>query len=315
MNKVVCIGESLIDFMPNADAELSYTAKAGGAPSNVCACVSKLGGNGCYLGKLSNDVFSRFLLKTMNKWGVNTKYVIIDEKYPTALAFVTLDENGDREFCFYRNESCDLMFNKDEIDPKMFESGDILHFCSVGIVESPSKYAHKFAIEQTKLAGGMISFDVNVRQNLWDNIDNCVDTILDFVGYADIIKVTDDELLLLTKDECEVSATKKLLDIASNCKILLVTKGKYGVTVYDRDGNSFDRDAVDVKVVDTTGAGDCFIGSILYSLSAGTATLDIESMRPTVDFASYGCGIVIGKRGAMEAMPTQEEIAELMKVM
>lgn len=315
MNKVVCIGESLIDFMPNADVELSYTAKAGGAPSNVCACVAKLGGNGCYLGKLSTDVFSRFLLKTMQKWGVNTDYVVIDEKYQTALAFVTLDENGDREFSFYRNESCDLMFNKDEINPDMFESGDILHFCSVGLVESPSKYAHMHAIELAKSVGAMISFDVNVRQNLWDNIDNCVSTILDFVGFADIIKVTDDELELLTKDKCEAAATRKLFDLASNCKIILVTKGKYGVTVYDRELNCFDRAAVDVKVVDTTGAGDCFIGSVLYHLSEGIATLSIESMKNTVDFASYGCGIVIGKRGAMEAMPTQDEIKQLMQIM
>ena len=104
-----------------------------------------------------------------------------------------------------------------------------------------------------------------------------------------------------------------MFEKATNCRILLVTKGKHGVTVYDRDGNCFSRDAVDVKVVDTTGAGDCFIGSILYNLSAKNAYLNIESMKQAVDFASYGCGIVIGKRGAMEAMPTQQEIFDLMK--
>ncbi len=313
MNKVICIGESLIDFMPNANAELSYTAKAGGAPSNVCACVSKLGGNGCYLGKLSTDVFSRFLLNTMQKWGVNTDYVVIDEKYQTALAFVTLDDNGDREFSFYRNESCDLMLNENEINPDMFSAGDILHFCSVGLVESPSKYAHLKAIELAKKAGAKISFDVNIRQNLWDNIDNCIATILKFIGSADIVKVTDEELQLLTGEKCENTAVKLLLKKAENCKILLVTKGKNGVAVFDRNLASFNRDAVDVKVVDTTGAGDCFIGSVLYHLCKGIATFDLKSMVNTVDFASYGCGVVIGKSGAMEAMPTQEDITNLIE--
>ena len=315
MNKVICIGESLIDFMPKADEELTYKAKAGGAPSNVCACVAKLGGNGCYLGKLSTDVFSRFLLNTMRKWGVNTDYVIIDEKFQTALAFVTLDENGDREFSFYRNLSSDLMLNENEINPEMFDSGDILHFCSVGLVESPSKYAHMRAIKLAHEKECIISFDVNVRLNLWDNVDNCIATILEFIPSADIVKVTDEELELLTNEKCEKTAAKILFEKAKKCKILLVTKGKKGVTTYDRKLDSFSRDAVNVKVVDTTGAGDCFIGSVLYNLSAKKATLELKSMKETVDFASFGCGIVIGKSGAMEAMPTQDEISNLIKMM
>ena len=315
MSKVVCIGECLIDFMPNSSEELSYTAKAGGAPSNVCACISKLGGNGYYLGKLSRDVFSRFLVANMKKYGVNTDYLVIDDRYPTALAFVTLDEHGDREFSFYRNNSADLMLDSSEIKEDMFDKGDILHFCSVGLVESPSKYAHLRSIELAKKAGAIISFDVNIRQNLWDNVENMKNTILEFMPYADIMKVTDDELKLLTDISDEKEATKKFLSIAKNTKILLVTKGKYGVTVYDRELNSFDREAVDVKVVDTTGAGDCFIGCVLYNLSSGKADLTLEGMRETVDFASYGCGIVISSRGAMEAMPTHSDIENLKKIM
>lgn len=310
MKKVVCIGESLIDFMPTGDT-LTFQAKAGGAPSNVCACIAKLGGKGCYLGKLSEDIFSRFLLKTMQKWGVNTDYTIIDKRYQTALAFVSHDENGDREFNFYRKQSCDLMLDKDEIPDNLFESGDILHFCSVGLVESPSKYAHLRSIELAKAKGCIVSFDVNVRERLWDSIDNCVNTIKQFLAYADIVKVTDEELVLLTNQKDEAKAVKQIFELAKNAKLLVLTKGAEGAEVYDTNGDSFFTKAADVKVVDTTGAGDCFIGCLLYKLNVGEANLTLAGIKDAMDFASLGCGVVIGKKGAIESMPTIEDIQQL----
>lgn len=310
MNKVVCIGESLIDFMPTGE-ELTFQAKAGGAPSNVCACIAKLGGVGCYLGKLSEDIFSRFLLKNMQKYGVNTEYTIIDKNCQTALAFVSHDENGDREFNFYRKQSCDLMLDKSEIPYNILKEGDILHFCSVGLVESPSKYAHIRSIELAKANNCIVSFDVNVRERLWDNIQNCVNTIKEFLVYADIVKVTDEELVLLTDIADEKQAVNKIFDIAKNSKLLIVTKGGAGAIVYDRQGKSYFSKAIDVKVVDTTGAGDCFIGCILYKLIIGEAKLTINDIKEAMDFASLGCGVVIGKKGAIESMPTLDDIAKL----
>ena len=310
MSKVVCIGESLIDFMPTGE-ELTFVAKAGGAPSNVCACISKLGGTGCYLGKLSEDIFSRFLLKNMQKWGVNTDYTIIDKNYQTALAFVSLDENGDREFNFYRKQSCDLMLDKSEIPDNILQKGDILHFCSVGLVESPSKYAHLKAIDLAKQINCIVSFDVNVRERLWDNIDNCVNTIKEFLAFADIVKVTDEELVLLTKQTDETKGVKQLFELAKNSKLLVLTKGSEGAVVYDRNGNNYFSKAANVNVVDTTGAGDCFIGCLLYKINCGDACLTVDGIKDAMDFASLGCGVVIGKKGAIESMPTQEDIKNL----
>lgn len=310
MSKVVCIGESLIDFMPTGE-ELTFVAKAGGAPSNVCACISKLGGTGCYLGKLSEDIFSRFLLKNMQKWGVNTDYTIIDKNYQTALAFVSLDENGDREFNFYRKQSCDLMLDKSEIPDNILQKGDILHFCSVGLVESPSKYAHLKAIDLAKQNNCIVSFDVNVRERLWDNIDNCVNTIKEFLAFADIVKVTDEELVLLTKQTDETKGVKQLFKLAKNSKLLVLTKGSEGAVVYDRNGNNYFSKAANVNVVDTTGAGDCFIGCLFYKINCGDACLTVDGIKDAMDFASLGCGVVIGKKGAIESMPTQEDIKNL----
>lgn len=310
MKKVICMGESLIDFLPSGN-EMQYVAKAGGAPSNVCACVAKLGGRGYYLGKMSRDGFSRFLIKSMQNAGVNTDFVVFDERYNTALAVVSLSDDGDREFSFYRNNTSDVMLDKSEIKSEMFESGDILHFCSVGLVESPSKYAHKQAIDFAIQNGALISFDVNVRFGLWDSRENCKNTIVEFLKFADIVKVTDEELAFITDKEDELGGVKKIFEYAECCKILFVTKGKNGASVYDRKMTSFDREAVNVKVVDTTGAGDCFSGCILYAITCENAKLDINSMKNAVDFASFGCGVVIGKKGAMEAMPTQQDILEL----
>lgn len=307
MSKVFCIGESLIDFLPIDSQNLEFKAKAGGAPCNVCTAVAKLGGEGYYIGKLSNDVFSRFLIDNMHKFGVKTDYMVIDDRYQTALAFVTLDANGDREFNFYRKDSCDLMLDESEIKD-VFTSQDALHFCSVGLVESKSKYAHKKAIELARQKGALVSFDVNIRANLWDSLASCVNAIKEFVPYADIIKVADDELVAITDVNDEKTAVKTLFALAKECKLLFVTKGDKGSAVYDRELNSIAVDVVKGKVVDTTGAGDCYIGSVLYCLLYKGATLTIDGIERAVKFATHACSKVVSKAGAMEAMPTYDEV-------
>lgn len=308
MGKLICIGESLIDFMPTNSDSLEFKAKAGGAPANVCACVARLGGESYYLGKLSNDVFSRFLLKDMQDNNINTDYVVIDEKYQTALAFVTLDENGDREFNFYRNDTCDLMLDESEIKKELFTESDILHFCSVGLVESKSKYAHKKAIEYAKQNKSLVSFDVNLRLNLWKDKNECVKTVYEFLKDTDLVKLTDDELLYLTKEKDEKLAVKMIFETAKTCKLIFVTKGENGSTVYDRQLCLINKNAYKTTVVDTTGAGDCFIGSVLYCILYKNVKLTIEDIFKAVDFASLACSIVVSKTGASESMPTLEEV-------
>lgn len=314
MNKVICIGESLIDFLPTQDS-LTFTAKAGGAPSNVCACVAKLGGKGYFLGKLSSDNFGKFLLEQMHKSGVNTDYAVIDNNYNTALAVVTLSIDGDRAFSFYRDKTADVMLDKNEINPKMFDSGDILHFCSVGLTAQPSNDAHKQAIFLAQKNNCLISFDVNVRLGLWSSQDECKVVIKQFLPFADILKVTDEELEFLTDIQDPTSAVKHMLNMASNAKLLFVTKGKDGVSVYDRNLNEISMIAIDVKVVDTTGAGDCFSGCILYGLISQKCQLTLQDIKPLVEFASYGCGVVISKKGAIESMPSISDIENLKKSM
>lgn len=306
MGKVVCIGECLVDFLPCGD--MTFVAKAGGAPANVCACVSKLGGKGCYLGKLSDDAFSQFLLKELKECGVNTDYTVIDSRYPTALAFVTLVD-GERSFAFYRENTCDTMLSPEEISSEMLEQGDILHFCSVGLTQEPSSSAHSRAAELARECGATISYDFNLRPALWKSEQQMLSTAREFAKYADIIKASDDELDLLYGLD-EESAVAEIFRDNESVKFVLVTRGAKGAAVYDREGKTYSREAVATTVVDTTGAGDCFIGSVLYML-ANSAKPYADSLCNAVDFASKAASIVVSRKGALRAMPTMEEVLKL----
>ncbi|MEG2675432.1 MAG: carbohydrate kinase [Clostridia bacterium] len=310
MSKLICIGECLIDFLPNGE-ELSYCAKAGGAPANVCACVAKLGGEACYLGKVGKDIFADFLVEKMRACNIDTRFVIRSDEAKTGLAFVTLDKSGDRTFSFYRDPSIDMLLTENEVDQSMFDKGDILHFCSVDLIESPVKYAHKKAIACAMRNDSLVSFDVNVRLPLWKTPDDCKKAIFEFLPFANILKITDEELEFLTNITDEKLAVEKILQAAQHCSLVLLTKGSKGVTVYDKSLESFSFDAVAVKVVDTTGAGDCFIGCVLHKIIADKLPLTLKAIAPAVEFAIFGCGVIIGRKGALEQMPTAKEIADL----
>ncbi|MDY5440050.1 MAG: carbohydrate kinase [Eubacteriales bacterium] len=306
MNKVICMGECLIDFLQSGD-NLTFSAKAGGAPANVAAAVAKLGGQGYYLGKLSNDVFGKFLLQNMQTYNINTDFCTTCD-YQTALAFVTNDENGDRKFNFYRKDTADLMFDESDVKAEFFKKGDILHFCSVGLTMSKSRYAHVKAIELARQNGAIISFDVNLRPNLWDSQRNLINSVKEFMIYADILKVSNDELVTITELNDEKTAVKTLFSIATDCKLIFITKGKDGMTVYDKNLNEVSEKSAQTKVVDTTGAGDCFIGSVLFCISTKNMPLTLTNMDKVLKFASIACSKVVAKQGAMNAMPTLDGI-------
>lgn len=304
MSKVVCIGECLVDMMPSKSG---YVPNAGGAPCNVCACVASLGGDGAYLGKLGGDAYSDFLFEQIKSAGIDTRYIVFDKSLKTALAFVDIDENGDRKFRFERENTADLNLSAADVKDDCLQNGDVLHFCSLGLA-GKSKSAHEKAIKLAIEKGATISFDVNVRENLWNNIQECVSAIKEFLPFADIVKVSSEELDLLSQGKTDDEKAKNMLSIALNCKILIVTKGADGAVCYDRSLAKITQKAYKTHVVNTTGAGDCFIGSILYLLSQKTVRLDLTCMSYALDFASRACAIQISRNGSMTAMPSKSEI-------
>lgn len=300
--------------MPDKAAALkdvkTFERVAGGAPANVAVCNSVLGGTSFFIGKLGRDGFGDFLSDTLMEKGVRTDYLFRTNEANTALAFVTHSPGGEREFAFYRNPSADMLLNENEIG-EWFGSGDILHFCSVDLIEAPVKYAHIKAIELCKKSGGEISFDVNIRPPLWKSEQECIKTIIDFLRYADYLKVSDDELFQITKIKNEKQAVQKLLTFAAAAKFIFVTKGGDGVTVYDRTEENISYKPPKVKVADTTGAGDCFIGCALHKILQADEPVTLKTLSEIIIFASIGAAYIVTQKGAMPAMPAKSDIQSM----
>ncbi|RUT27901.1 carbohydrate kinase [Paenibacillus zeisoli] len=312
MPTVFTMGEALIDFIPHQiGVELkeveSFRKAAGGAPANVACAVSRLGGGSAFIGKLGADAFGDFLIATMQNAGVDTSRVIQTKEANTALAFVSLKADGNRDFSFYRSPSADMLLNENEIGA-WFNERDILHFCSVDLIEAPVKYAHLKAIFLAKEAGAFISFDPNVRLPLWNDAESCRQTILEFLPLSHMIKISDEELEFITGIQDEDKAIASLF--VGDVQHIIYTRGAKGAVWYTR---SFEvsEPGVKVDVIDTTGAGDAFIGALLYQISEMhdfDESIKPEAASRMLAFANKAAAITTTRTGAIPGLPTLKEV-------
>ncbi|OPJ60586.1 carbohydrate kinase family protein [Clostridium oryzae] len=318
MGKLFTIGEALIDFIPKEKGvglkDVSSFEKApGGAPANVAAAAAKLGLQSYFIGKLGNDAFGDFLIETLKSVEVNTNHVFRTSKANTALAFVSLMDSGERDFSFYRNPSADMFLDQCEISPQWFKSGDILHFCSVSLVDAPVRMAHIAAISAVKEKGGFISFDPNIRLPLWQDHEEYKRVIRSFVEYADIIKVSEDELEFITGFSDEEKAIAWFLNF--NVKILIITRGKDGVSAFYK-GYKVTVNGYKVKAVDTTGAGDSFIGAFLYQIcnnKLDIMNIEKSEIKDILKFSNAVAALTTMNKGAISALPSLETVEKFMK--
>lgn len=317
MKKIAAIGELLIDFVPQEKGcalsdVVHFERVAGGAPANVVTAVSRLGGNGVMVSQVGCDAFGTHIIRELEKSGVDTRYVFRTRQANTGLAFVSLAADGNREFSFFRNPSADLYLSEEQMEPGMLEDTAVLHFCSVDLVDWPVRKAHERLITLAKERGVIVSFDPNVRLPLWETPEACQQAIREFLPLADIIKLSDEELEFVTGCEDEEEAAKKLLE--SNCRMLILTKGADGSSVYTRQAEAH-ISAVSVDdVVDTTGAGDSFAGSFLFQLVQKQVSLDgldaltAEELQQLLTFSANYAALTIRKKGAV--MATMQEMEE-----
>ncbi|MCX7774229.1 MAG: carbohydrate kinase [Clostridia bacterium] len=311
---IYTIGEALIDFIPDRKGiglkdVGSFLKAPGGAPANVACAVAKLGGQSAFIGKLGQDAFGEFLTETLTHCGVDTSRIVYTRQANTSLAFVSLKADGNRDFSFYRNPGADMLLEAGEIAEEWFHEEDFLHFGSVELIESPAKYAHIKAIELMRAKGGTISFDPNVRLPLWDSPESCRRTILEFIPRADILKISDEELSFITGIEDEREAIQSLF--TGEVKVIVYTRGKKGAELYTRDFQVA-APGLKVEVVDTTGAGDAFVGAFLYMLSkerTALKDLDREKARQAIFFANRVAAVTTTRKGAIESLPNLEEIS------
>ncbi len=320
MGRVIAIGEALIDFIPGQKNCLlkdikEFVKKPGGAPANVAACVSKLGGKSMLITQVGKDAFGEYLIETLFKAGVDTKAILQTHKANTALAFVSLQENGERDFSFYRKPSADMLLDEQDIDEEWFDKDDLLHFCSVDLIDAPVKKAHIKALKIAREKGCIVCFDPNVRLPLWESKEECKNTIKEFLLYADILKVSEEELEFITDLKEEKAAVKALFH--KRLQLLLVSKGEKGVSVYYQ-GGSLGVPAFSIHAVDTTGAGDAFVGGFLYQLSLLNNNflkedIDKDKLYDILSFANGVGGITASRYGAISALPSYQEVIEFIK--
>lgn len=321
MGNLLSIGEILIDFIPQQKGialkdVISFERVPGGAPANVAVAVAKFGGNASLITKLGEDAFGDFLLEQLKKSGVSTDKVLRTKQANTGLAFVSLRENGERDFSFYRNPSADLLLADSEINADWFNQGDILHFCSVDLVESPMKQAHIKAIQSAKDRGGIISFDPNVRLPLWDDPQDCRNTILDFIPLSHIVKISDEELEFITGIADEQQAIASLF--TGDVKLVVFTKGAEGADLYVQN-EKYSSAGYSVEVEDTTGAGDAFIGGFLYQLldkNADQANLELIASthyKEILAFANASGALTTTGKGAISSIPSKEQVLEVIR--
>ncbi|KRE48599.1 carbohydrate kinase family protein [Paenibacillus sp. Soil522] len=316
MSKLYTIGEALIDFIPDTRGielknVVGFRKEAGGAPANVACAVAKLGGSSAFIGKLGEDAFGDFLVETMDAAGVDTRQVLRTMEANTALAFVSLKADGDRDFSFYRNPSADMLLSEDEISGEWFAKGDILHYCSVDLIEAPVKYAHLKAIAAMKEAGGLISFDPNVRLPLWEDPEQCRQTILQFIPLSHLVKISSDELAFITGIEDEQEAIASLF--VGDVQAVVYTRGSEGAVWYTPT-YEVSVPGQKVSVIDTTGAGDAFIGALLYQLQLNEGVvkgIGAEKAERIVSFANAAAALTTTRAGAISSLPLLQELPSL----
>lgn len=314
MKKVVCVGEMLIDFVcldTNTGIEngVNFIKKTGGAPANVAACIGKLGGEPLIVAAVGNDLFGTYLKNEVAHYQVNIDFVETANT-PTTLAFVSLADDGEREFAF--NRGADELLNLSNDTINVLLENAILHLGS-----ATALMGGELALSYRKIAliakenGNIISFDPNYRVDLWRGNEALFRQKCDeYLQLADIVKVSDEELVLLTQsstmeDGCQILHEKGI-------KIVLVTLGSSGCFV-SQNGQQYLVPAFEIDAVDTTGAGDAFIGAVLYKMSNKPQGADFyaSQLREFVEFSEKVSGLVCSKIGAMTALPTEAEVESL----
>lgn len=279
MKKILCIGEALIDMIctdkgkPLSEGE-NFLKKPGGAPTNVAAAIAALGGDVELAAKVGKDPFGQHLVDVMDSFGVSTKWILQDENYFTTFAFVSLMENGERDFYF--NRGADGQLNRDEVDAINLEGFSIIHFGSAtAFLPGPLQIAYQSLLQKSLLQGIFISFDPNYRSLLFQNDkQSFIDQSWNFLDACHFFKISDEEAMMLTGRATLTDAVNDFL--LRTRSVFAITLGKEGALL-GINGKTKIIPGIKIKPVDTTGAGDAFVGAVLYQLE-GKSLAEIKSM-------------------------------------
>ena len=317
MTDVVALGELLIDFACRSTDAAGYPTMAalpGGAPANFLAALTKFGAKTALMGKVGNDAFGKLLLGTLESAGISTEGMLVDDNFFTTLAFVTLDETGDREFSFARKPGADTQVRFEELNLSLIDQAKVFHFGTLSLTDEPARSATYQAVAYAKAAGKLITYDPNLRKPLWKSLDTCKEQMLWGLAQADVVKISDEEVEFLFGLGVKEGAAHILANYG--VQLVFVTCGAEGCWFQNANGCGHVSSLSGIQVVDTTGAGDIFGGSAVWKLlqqGKAPATLNETELRDVVTFACTAAGLSTTKPGGIPSVPTYEEVLSRME--
>ena len=308
---VIAFGEALIDFTDigiDENGIRAFQQNPGGAPANVACACSKLGIKTAFMGKVGRDMHGDFLVETFEEYNVDTSCIARDEKAFTTLAFVSLSDTGERSFSFSRYKSADVNIEPGDIDFDAIKNSTVFHFGSLSLTDEPSKSTCLECVEFARANGVLVSYDPNYRPLLWESKEIACREMASVLPMVDIIKISDEEIELICNTKDPDEAAKFLHE--KGIKIVLITLGGKGAYISVGKSSAIIPTKA-TTVVDTTGAGDSFLGGFLYKLlfdNAGKLDLSFDKAKEYVAFANSVAGLCVTKRGAIPAMPSLDEV-------
>lgn len=316
MPDIITLGELLIDFVSTTSGVSLAGAEAfkkapGGAPANVAAALAKLGVSSGFMGMVGEDAFGHFLADTLQEVGVDISQLCFSSQARTALAFVTLGPDGEREFMFYRHPSADMLYAPGDVNTDYIRAARVFHFGSISLIHEPTRSATLYAVRTAQEAGLLVSYDPNLRLNLWPDAGAARDGMQLGWGFAQLIKVSEEELAFLSGMHDLEGAARSLMH--QGLRVLVVTHGKEGCTFFTprsiRKVPGFT-----VQPVDTTGAGDAFVAGFLKGMLEHPDADQYEDMLEEIcRYANAVGALTTCERGAIPALPSAEKVVQFLE--
>lgn len=312
---VTALGELLIDFTENGESGQGnplFEANPGGAPCNVLAMLTKLGHKTAFIGKVGDDFFGKQLKEAIEEVGIDSTGLCMDKEIHTTLAMVHTYPDGDRDFSFYRNPGADMMLKESEVKEELIKESKLFHFGTLSMTHQEVRKATKKAIQIAEEAGNIISFDPNLREPLWNSLDEAKEQILYGLSHCHILKISDNEIQWLTGQEDYTDGVKWILE-RYQIPLILVSMGKEGSRAYYGGKMVEVKPFIQKNTIETTGAGDTFCGCVLhYICEHGLDNLTEENLFEMLQFANAAASIITTRKGALRVMPEEKEIVGLL---
>jgi len=327
MFKVISFGEALVDLLSNkiSDADdtrsdngnESFTKFPGGAPANVAAAVSRLGGDAFFAGMIGDDMFGDYIAHSLAQEGVKLDFLSRTKVAKTGLAFVSLDAQRERSFEFYRHPSADMLFTAEHFPEHCFEGRGLFHFCSNTLTSDGLYDATLAGLKRAQAAQWLCSFDVNLRLNLWADIKHAMPAIWQCFEYADLVKMSLEELDFVAGSASHASTLDKIM--AAGVSLIIITDGSNPLRYFSAGHNGTIK-PITVQMVDATAAGDSFVGGLLFSLAQQRLApsmmtewlVNRDNLEASIGFACACGAYTVQQRGAISSLPRMQDVAALL---